>query len=191
MPTGIRFPIQLPVASRNAHSDTFENSRSNLNMEVGPSRRRNLMRKPARLFSLQWQLSQSEFQIFDLWWQDSIKGGSLQFDLQLLDDDQTLVWYTMTARGEYAAEVADSLIWIVSLQVRALNDHFGVIRAPGTDELRSQVAIGVTTSGALLIPTVLRGRASIGIAAMARLNLPPLRGTATVGLPRLPRGRLA
>lgn len=189
MPTGIRFPSQLRVPDREGYNATFEETRSVVDMEAGPARRRNKYRRPPQLFDLQWTFNQADFTVFDIWWQDTIGGGTREFDIQLLDDDETVVWYTVTAKGEYKAEVSEVMDWRVTLRVKALGANFGPVRPAGTDELMGLAEVGVTARGMLLIPKVLRGSTSVGITAQARFSLPPLRGAASVGLFRLPRAR--
>lgn len=189
MPTGIRFPSQLRVPDRDGYNDTFEETRSVVDMEAGPARRRNKYRRPPRLFDLQWTFNQEDFHTFDVWWQDTIAGGTREFDIQLLDEDETVVWYTVTAKGEYKAEVSEVMNWRVTLRVKALSASFGTDRQAGTDELTGTAFVGVTARGMLLIPKVLRGLATVGATAQARFSLPPLRGSAAVGLFRLPRAR--
>lgn len=189
MATGIRFPSQLRVPDRNGYAEVYEDTRSAVEMEIGAVRRRNRHRKPPRLFDLQWTFNQDDFQVFDIWWQDTIAGGAKQFDIQLLDSDETIVWYTVTAKGEYRAEVVNELEWRVTMQVKALDDNFGTTRPTGTDELRGLLEAGVTARGTLLIARTVRGTTTVGVTATARFSLPAMRGIAEVGMFRTPRAR--
>jgi len=192
MATGIRFPADLRVPDRDGYGDTFEEIRSAFEPEIGQVRRRNRMRSAPRVFDLQWVLNQADYQIFDVWWQNTIKGGEQSFDIQLLDDDHTLVWYTVHALGEYKAEVVHELEWRVTLRVRALGDNFGSTRPAGTDELKGRAAVGVVRgTGAIKVTRPIRGTTSVGVTASGRLAFPAMRGSTTVGMYRLPRGTLA
>lgn len=189
MSAGIRFPSQLQYPERIGYSESFEDTRSLVEMEIGPARRRNKYRRPPRLFDLQWTFAQADFAVFDFWWQNTIGGGAWEFDIQLLDADQTIVWYTVTAVGEYKSEVVNAMEWRVTLRVKALAASFGEVRESRTDELQGVCPVGVTPSGALLIPKTVRGTANVGLTASSRFSLPDLRGTAEVGMFRLPRAR--
>ena len=191
MPSGIVFPLTLPVVSRPGHGDMFEEIRSSFEPEIGVSRRRNLMRKAPRIFDLQLDLSQAQFQEFDLWWQDTIKGGEQDFDIQLLNDDDTLVWYTVHVLEEYSADVTKTMDWLVSFKVRAKLDHFGSVRVSGTDEFSGTASIGlVSATGVLKVSTPFYGIGAIGVTATAKFNFTGLRGTNEVGMYWLPHGRL-
>lgn len=187
--SSISFPAQLSVPDRNGYTESFEDTRSAVEMEIGTVRRRNRFRKPPRLFDLQWTFTQAEFQVFDIWWQDTIKGGAEEFDIRLLDADKTIVWYTVTVREEYKAEVVNELEWRVTMQVKALAENFGQTRPAGTDTLAGVTRVGVSAQGALLIARTLRGKTDLGVTATARFSLPAMRGLAEVGMFRLPRAR--
>lgn len=191
MPAGIVFPTNLPVVSRPGHGDMFEEIRSAFEPEIGVSRRRNLMRKAPRIFDIQLDLSQAEFQEFDFWWQDTIKGGEEDFDIQLLNDDDTLVWYTVHVLEEYSADVTKTMDWLVSFKVRAKLDHFGTVRVSDTDQLMGAASIGVASAtGALKVSTPFYGIGTVGVTAPAKFTVIGLRGTNEVGMYWLPRGRL-
>lgn len=190
MPTGVRFPAILPIPTRDGYSETYRESRSEVEMDSGLPRRRIRFRNPPKLIDLRWEFSQDEFHVFDYWWQVDIAGGSIEFDVQLLDDDADVVWYTVSVVGEYKAEVDPVMNWQVTLKVSARENHFGSIRESGTDELSGRSSVRLTGSGNLLIPRTVRGVADIGLSARAQLNPPPLRGAAFFGLSNNPRGRL-
>lgn len=192
MATGVRFPSTLRVADRDGHGDTFEEIRSAFEPEVGSVRRRNRMRSAPRVFDLQWVFRQADYHTFDLWWQNTIKGGERDFDIQLLDDDETLVWYTVHVLGPYKAEVVNELEWRVTMRVRALGDNFGAVRPSGTDELAGRTSVGVSrASAAIKIAKPIRGAATVGLTGTGKLNFDAMRGATSVGMYRLPRGTLA
>lgn len=191
MPTGIRLPLELPLVTRTSHGDTFEEIRKAFEPEIGVIRRRNRMRVAPRIFDCQLELSQDEYSLFDNWWQDVIKGGERDFDIQLLDDDYTLVWYTVHVIGEYTAEVIDPMDWRVSFRVKALGDSFGPIRGSGTDELGGRVTVGVSNPLAnIRVYAPFYGRVLPEVTPTAKLNVLPLYGNTDIGMYSLPRGVL-
>ena len=128
---------------------------------------------------------------FDFWWQDTIKGGEEDFDIQLLNDDDTLVWYTVHVLEEYSADVTKTMDWLVSFKVRAKLDHFGTVRVSDTDQLMGAASIGVASAtGALKVSTPFYGIGTVGVTAPAKFTVIGLRGTNEVGMYWLPRGRL-
>lgn len=152
---------------------------------MGPPRRRNLTRSVPRVFECTWTMSQDDFNLFDNWWQFSIKGGSLEFDIELSDDDSGLTWYTVRALGEYKAEIIGEMMeWRVSMTLRAMGETFGTTRPAGTDELGGAGRAGITSAvGKALIYTPFRGSTSIGIrATVGRLDKPLLQGRASIGI---------
>lgn len=193
MPTGIRFPPGLRPPDRDGYEDADEETRSEFQADTGAPRRRNKYRIAPRVFDLQWSFTQAEYYAFDYWVQHTISGGALEFDIQLLDDDETLVWYTVTGVGEFSYEISDpegELRYRVRWKVRAKAENFGETRPAGTDELMGRATVGVTTRGALLVYTPFRGSTSVGVtSAKGRLSLPGLRGSINVGMYQLPRAR--
>lgn len=199
--TGIRFPADLPLPLKDGYSTEFENTRLRMAMETGAFRQRRNRRKAPRLFDLKWEFSQSQFTEFDKWWQDTIKGGALAFDVQVLDDDAGIVWYTvMPVGGQYKNEVLDhfSENWAVTMRVRALADSF-IDRPVGTDELHGISTPSVLATGEMLIGVALSGQCDIDVVntgkfdpgpiygfsnpnvnARARLGIVPIKGSASI-----------
>lgn len=182
MPSGISLPTQLGVPLKSGYSATFEESRSAVEMESGLPRRRQVYRRPPQIFDLKWDFTQGQFTVFDIWWQNSIDGGSREFDIQLLDDDESIVWYTVTALGVYTAEVSLVMDWTVSLRVRALDDNFGPVRLSGTDELIGSTSVGIVASGNLQVGKPIRGSAEIGMQSVGTLIMPGIHGSASFGM---------
>jgi hypothetical protein len=191
MPTGIRYPFGLPVPDRDGYRETFEETRSVVDMESGTARRRNRMRRPARLFALRTTLSQQQFAVFDEFWQVHIKGSESEFDIQLADDDEAaLVWYTVRATdGTYQATVTEAADYVVEWAVRAVADGFSV-RDPGTALLRGSASIGIASAIAIQKARIaLRGTASLGIKTSGlplrsggRFLAQPYNGRSVVGI---------
>lgn len=192
MSSSVRFPAELMPPTTDGYGDSFEESRQKFSPEIGQSRRRLRTRRVPRRFNVQWTFSQDEYQVFDKWWQNSIAGGSIPFDIQILDDVVGLTWYTVYWIGEYQANIVDGMNWSVSGVLQAKEPTFGATRPSGTDELRGLSDIGIlSSSGYLLIGKVLRGLANIEVTPSARFLLPALYGSSTVGMFQLPSGKLA
>lgn len=180
MPSSIRFPADLPIPLRDSYSESFEEIHRRLQMEAGTERRRARMRKAPRVFKLNLILDQVEYQVFDSWWQNTILGGELDFDIQLLNDDDAndLIWFTVSILGgEYSLNVTQSFDYEISFTVRAINDGFAD-RPSATNELRGSSSIGMKAStGQLLVYTPFSGAARLGLkSTKSIMNLPPLRG---------------
>lgn len=195
MTTGIRYPATLPPPSRDAYAEEFEEIHRATEMEAGTRRKRARMRVAPRRFDVGAVLSQTQFAEFDRWWQDTIKGGEREFDIELLDDDDAdaLVWYTVrSVDGSYDLDVTETATYRVSFVVRAVGDSFAT-RPSGTDELEGRSTLGLTAApGRLLVFTPFRALSAVGITgARSVFNLPPLQGRAEVGLLGFTRGQLA
>lgn len=187
--TGIRFPATLLPPDRDGYGDTFEETRSKFQPEVGSSKIRRRMRVPPRWFNLVWTLSDEQYSIFDQWWQNDIAGGGKLFDIQLSDDYDALTWYTVYGPIPYEAQrLEESACWIVRWRVRALGDTFGTDRPPGTNDLESLTSVGIQSAKAAVKSyTPINLRTSVGIGnAFVKLSLPPLLSRTSVGLYQLP-----
>lgn len=185
MATGIRIPPQVPPPLRDDYSDTYEESRTAVDMDAGAPRTRNKMRTAPRLFTVSWHMTAAVYKVFDIWFAETVAGGAREFDIQLLDDSETLVWYTATfEKGSYRAAVEDGGNWRVSATLRAVGDSFPT-RPPGTDELRGVAALDLTAPrGLLVIQKVLFGSTTLGIGEGTRgvLKPVPLYGRAVLDL---------
>jgi hypothetical protein len=189
MATGISFPSDLPVPDREGYGDQFEESRVSTEMEVGTKRWRMKTRTVPRIFNVQWTLSQDEFHVFDNWWQDSIRGGELEFDIQLSDDMVGLTWYTVRMLTKYSAKYLEDGVpyWNITSKLRAVNDTFGTTRVSASAELRGRIRPTVAVTGKLLVYSQLRGRIYLSTTLRAAFAVGPMIGRCTVGLYRLPR----
>lgn len=179
MPTGIRFPLGVP--EKTGFGDTYEETRSRLDMEIGPARVRNRMRLAPRTFTVQWSFGFDEYLIYERWWQNVIKGTSKKFDIQLLDDTESIVWFTCEWIKPFVANLNASNVWVVTGTIRTISDSFET-RPSGTDELAGTVSMGLTASAAMLIKKTLYGKASLGLTAQAKPKAIPLYGRARLGL---------
>lgn len=190
MSTGIRFPVSLPVPGRPGYGDTEETTRSEFRPEVGMGRRRQKYRSTPRIFEVEWTFKQAQYEQFDAWWQNVLQGGALPFDIQLLDNSETLSWFTVYWLGEYEAEVVGVMDWRVRGRLRATAATFGTTRASGTDELGGRATLAVTGVADILVSTALRGAASIGATGTGRLKLPDMRGETTLLLTSATVGKI-
>lgn len=188
MPTGIRFPLDRPAAAQ-GFSDTYEETRTTVEMTTGPDRVRNKMRTAPRLFNVQWKVVHADYTKFDTWWHEVIKGGALEFDVQILDDTETPVWYTVRWIKSYKVEVSSDgdSDWIISGLLRTKGASFED-RPSGTDELEGRSLFRLRARGTLFIPTVLYGRASLHLTARGMLARPEMEGRAALHF--LAKGRL-
>lgn len=201
MPTGIRFPVDLPLPLRDGYAVGFEETRSLLQPESGHGRVRRTTRTEPRLERLVWSFSQGDFHVFDQWWQYTIESGAREFDLLLTDSTYGTIWFTARWLGNYQAEMAsENYRWRVSGTVRLLTEPFAE-RASGTDELIGAATLGLSASGNLLVEHVMYGaanfdltargrlsgsggflRATLDFTATSRIPLGPLRGVCTLGI---------
>lgn len=201
MPTGIRFPSELPLPLRDGYAIGFEETRSSLRPESGHGRNRRTVRTQPRTERLVWSFSQEQFHLFDLWWQFTIESGAREFDLLLTDAILGTTWFTARWLGNYQAEMtSDAYRWRVSGTVRMLGEPFAE-RPSGTDELRGVSTVGISASGNLLVERLMYASAVFDLTARARLSgsggflsatldftatsripLGPLRGDCTVGI---------
>jgi len=182
MSSSISIPATLPIPQRDSFSSTYEQPNSRTEMEIGAPRQRRTKSIAPKLFTLTFVMNGTQFQQFEYWYQNSIKGGSLLFDMQLLDDDNTLVWYTVNIVGEYSyANVGTAFDrWTVTMTVRSKLASFAV-RNPGTSELQGVVSAGTELQGAISIPYVMRGAVYVGTELQGLLNSASMRGSISVG----------
>lgn len=176
-----RLPEALPLPQRDTLSTTFEQVNGRTVMEIGAARQRRLRSIAPRLFSVSLVLNAPQFQQFEYWYQNSIKGGALVFDMQLLDDDNTLVWYTVNIVGQYTYEnigTADTQ-WLVRITVRSTLPAFSV-RDPGT-ALIGRIDVGTELLGNLSVPFVMRGMVSVGTELQGAIRSQSMRGQINVG----------
>lgn len=188
MPTSIRFPVTVKRPDRNGYADTYEETRVQTQMEVGALRIRQMYRSSPRLFDVQWVLKQSEYAEFDRWFQDIVGSGVAEFDVQLLDDDETLKWFTckwFPPKFEVSLDQYDN--WNLKARLWSNKAPFDE-RPSGTDELEGHVKNKLIAIGALRIGVTLHGAMDIQpLKAGGKLAL-PMRGTANTTL--LARGRM-
>lgn len=202
MATGIRTPSGLPLAERTGYGDTYEETRTAVEMQIGPARIRNRMRSAPRIFDVQWTLDQLEYQIFDIWFQETIAGGLNPFDIQLLDVSDQLRWWTCEWQsGSYSAEVSAGGIWTVTGRLRSKLPPFDD-RSTGTDDLHGYAQLSLRATARMQIAVALHGRAVLGIGraesrpriqslygfakhrliARAKLNAVPFHGKTILGI---------
>lgn len=186
----IRFPADLRPPDREGYSDNYEVIQSEFVPEIGASRRRNRFTSAPREFSAQWTFTQSEFTIFDSWYESAIRGGEAEFDIQFLDDAYGLAWYTVTATEPFAFEIVQQegiFQFSVKWQLRAKAPSFGSVRPAGTDELGGACSVGVYTApGYLRAYTPFRGFCEISITSTILSLLQPLNGSCSIGMYQLP-----
>lgn len=190
MPVGIRTPPEVRQPDNDGYSDGYEETRTTTEMETGAPRVRNKMRTAPRTFRIRWTMTNEVYKVFDIWWQETVRGSEREFDTQLLDDDEVLTWFTVRfVEGTYNAQIDENDKWIVSGTLRTTEDGF-LDRPAGTDELHGEANFSFLATGAMLIDKVLFGAASLGIkSATAKFKVNPFHGQASIGLKTV-HGRL-
>lgn len=105
-------------------------------------------------------MSAEEFQTFDEWFNFTINGGELPFDVPIQDDSGSVAWITARGVGEYTAECIDGFSWQVSWRVRTVEPIF-YVRELGT--LRGYGHAGAFGQGNLQVlkPFYASGRAGL------------------------------
>lgn len=80
---------------------------------------------------LSWDFLQSDFDIFEHWYEYDLQAGTLDFDIQVHEygsvDD--LTWYTAKIRGEYTCRVSQVLDYNVRATVDLI-ENLGTLRIP-------------------------------------------------------------
>lgn len=176
-----RLPEVLPLPQRDSLSATFEQVNSRTEMDLGAPRQRRMRSTAPRHFSVSLLLTAMQFQQFEYWFQNSIKGGSLVFDMQLLDDDNTLVWYTVNVIGEYTYQNVGTASdqWMVRMTVRSKLPSF-TTRDSGT-ELIGRIDVGTELQGNLYVPFTMRGAVSVGTELQGLIRTTAMRGRIDAG----------
>lgn len=190
MSSSIRIPEALPIPDRDSFQATFEDIATRTPMEVGAPRVRRARSLAPELFTLTMDLNLSQYQEFDYWYQNTIRGGESEFDMQLLDDDTTLVWYTVRMIGEYQYQNIGPFLdqWQITMTVRTFKPSFAD-RPPGTNDLKSGLVMEMTLAGHLSVPYVMRGAIHMDMSPLVRLTDGRMYGS--MGFDMLPVGRFA
>lgn len=183
MSSSIRIPESTPLPDRDTFQSNFESSTKTMPMEIGGARQRRMRSIAPRRWTLKITMSTVQYQEFDYWFQNAINGGASLFDMQLLDDDQTLVWYTVNALDGYGFEnvANDADTWIITMTVRSKLPSF-TDRVPGTNDLHGDAELGISSAGVLHVPYTMRGAASLGLSAQTRLGSPRMQGRTDMGV---------
>ena len=184
MASGIQIPDELGPPNRGGYEDTYEETRSDVPMDIGPSRMRQLFSVTPRLFNVSWEWTPLQYGIFEQWWQESIGAGIAEFDIQLLDNNEILKWFTCTfAEGKFSANITRGQVWNVSARLRTIEPSFAV-RLPTTDKLNGRANLKfVRARGYLPRPVQMYGAASFGPKVRSAF-LPPVEmsGRAKLGV---------
>lgn len=170
MTSYIFFPEDLPLPIVSG-GDSFENVRSRVEMEVGPTRQRRHYRTAPRRFTYTWEFTQAEYAEFDDWWQNAIQGSVLPFNIRLLDDDQSLLWFEVYWLGSYKSEIVDtfSKAWRVSGTLRIIGQGSST-RPVGTNNMHGYSKPEIMAVGWPILDKALRGQASFTLQNSGRLG---------------------
>jgi hypothetical protein len=130
-------------------------------------------------------MTPDQYRIFDIWFEESSGAGVREFDIQVLDRNEVLRWFTCTfVNSTYTANIVDGAKWTVTAKLRSIAPSFPV-RLPLTDQLHGRASFSFSAKAALPKPVILHGRAAFGFkvrrAAIDRSNL---SGRATLGFRR-------
>ena len=125
-------------------------------------------------------MSQDEFFKFDEWYQYTINGGDLPFDIQVQDDSGDLAWLTAKGLDEYQASCINGFDWKVSWKVRSIEPlYYGRVPLP----FSGRTTIGLQATGELLVLKPLYGATSLGITSgTVYVPPPPPAASALLGL---------
>lgn len=178
MPTEILFP-DISLQLRDSVRDLFEETRSKIPMETGSHRTRRWNRTAPRIYELSWDMSQEEFALFDEWYQYTINGGDLPFDIPIQDDLGDQAWLTAQGVEDYEATCINGFDWQVSWKIRSVQPIF-YGRVPLPFSGRGQ--IGVRGFGQLQVLKPLYGRASIDVTGEVFVPPPPPAGKGVIGI---------
>lgn len=191
MSTNIQYPVDLPLPLRDGYGDRFEDIRSKCDMEIGTARRRRRFSVAPRLFDVVFRFNQVKYAIFDDWWENTIGGGSLPFDVQLDDGAGGLVWYTCNFTDAYKFNVVgqNAKEWRISATLRSKLPSF-TTRVAGNDNLRGIAYLQNpnTSHGYLFVPSTLRASSQLKLSSTGYLANIPMRGLA--GVQAVGSGRL-
>lgn len=148
MSSNLVFPANLPDPLPD-YTELEVESRTQFESETGYIRRRRRTSTPPRKFELSWVLSTEQLNTFQNWFDDILDNGSRDFDIQLLDDDKSLVWYTVTIpSGNYTSEASSVSDWLLKLSVQSLDEPF-VDRISGSAQLDGFARLDSFGTGAL------------------------------------------
>lgn len=83
----VDFPPELPCVLRENYSFQHEQRTLTTSLNGNPKAYRAFNKNAPRLYSVQWQFTQDEFQIFHYWFEVTAMLGAASFRLQLRDED--------------------------------------------------------------------------------------------------------
>jgi hypothetical protein len=128
-------PPSLPPGFREGHSfEPLANARVR-QRDQGEARMRPRYRSVPDQCTITWRFTQAEFDVFDEWFENTIRVGSFDFDLQVADRATQLgtTWFTARFVSDYERSDASGLRYRVSAQL-LLVDELGPVRvAPGIE----------------------------------------------------------
>lgn len=181
MSSPIRLPAIISIPQRDSFTDGFEFANLRTQFEIGAPRSRRMRTLAPRLFSVTFVCDAQQFQEWEYFYQDTIKGGSLPFDILLLDDDNSYVWFTVNTVGDYTYNNVGTAYdrWNVVVALRSKYPSFST-RDPGTSELGGLASVGADIFGGLHIPYVMKGLSSIDVLLEGKIASDPMRGLITI-----------
>jgi hypothetical protein len=148
-------PTGLPTALADGHGfQPLENARPR-QRDQGEMRMRPRWRTTPERCTVRWRFTQAQFDLFDAWYEDTLRAGTLDFDVpvhrrgQTSGDSSGLTWYTALFEGDYACEVDKTQRYFVSATLQLLDD-LGPDRVP--PGITSTIALDFGLSAQTLPP---------------------------------------
>lgn len=186
--SGIAFPSTLPPP-KPQYELRFVGGKSDFESETGFTRRRRKTTSEVRVYTLRWTFTPTQYEIFRTWFEDTLGNGVRAFDIRLLDDDATLVWWTVASLGAaYEADADAAINWDVSMTVHTALPSF-TTRVPGAADMSAFAEVSFVSATRLEAPGVrLLARGGIAFSGTAQL-FTTMRANAALeftGLAKLP-----
>lgn len=110
----------LPIPLRSGYSQETNNQTETFTPDSGYRRVRRLYSTTSKFVLVKWKFSNSEYGLFETWFNDEIGAGSVSFSTRLIEGTETVANKTVKFTEElYTADkVNDS--WIVSAKLEVI-----------------------------------------------------------------------
>ena len=173
------YPLDLPAPLVEGHGFQPEPNARERPRDQGEMRMRPRFRSVPELCTVSWlYVEQAHFDAFDVWYEDELLAGSLDFDLRVQDRGTEFGrrWYTAQFVGDYRCDVLDALMYRVSATLRLVED-LGTLRIPPGIEATIGLNFGLRAQTAAPPFAVTIG---MNFVLQASMPMPPL--AASIGL---------
>lgn len=117
-----KYPAILPMPTQN-YSLSIEHNMVRTNMDSGRTRQRRRFTMSANTISVNWDFTDTEFQLFESWVTIILNGGASWFETDVLTGGGVTPHKVRIQAGKYRAKYTDHMRWRVSasLDVEAIN----------------------------------------------------------------------